>query len=499
MKLNANLHPLKIAAAAMFLVFYATSLLSQTDIAWSEPIPVAASTFGASSPKLATLPNGEVVAIWGKSGSSPKIYFSRKAGDSFETPIQLSTSGIPPDIYGFGGLDLAVSGNKIFVVFENFDTGVHLLRSEDGGQTFLPPTSVFDPPAGDWTTLASIAVDGAGNPIVSVIRELATETEARYIVVRSEDGGASFLPPVVGSEPADGEFVCECCPSDMVVAGDSVWLVFRNNDNNLRDVWVTRSTDHAATFDAATDVDETDWMVDACPISGPRLQRLANDSLLAVWMSGASGQGRIYSATLHSGTMSKGWQFPLPASNATGLQSFPSIAGNGDTLCVIWEETGFGGNGGELVYKFSETGATGLMDYPPTNLTQAPGNQKYPDLRFANGAFHLIYQTGGALVYRRGPLAIINAASETPTPSPLFELLSNPASGSVLIKMHTIGQANLSLASSTGQAVEHWPLNVVSAGATVQLSLPSAIRAGFYFLSMEKNGVRWTEKLVMLK
>ncbi|MCF8244221.1 MAG: T9SS type A sorting domain-containing protein [Saprospiraceae bacterium] len=495
---KALLQQPRLAAAAMFVALFTLPITAQTtDVVWSEPIPVATSTFGSSSPKIGQLASGEIVAVWGKSGSSPKIYFSRLVNDSFEVPLQLSTGGITPDIYGFGGLGMAVSGNKIFVVFENFDSGVHVLRSEDGGQTFLPPVSVFDPPAGDWTTLASVAADGQGNPIVSVIRELATETEARYIVVRSTDGGASFLPPVIGSEPADGEYVCECCPSEMVVAGDSVWLVFRNNNDNLRDIWVSRSTDAAASFDMATDVDDTDWMVNACPISGPRLKKIGNDSLLAVWMSGATGQGRIYGATLHGGTMEKGWQFGFTPTNASGLQSFPSIAGNGDTLCVVWEESGFGANAGEMLFSFSITGAAGLAAYPPGFVEQAPGNQKYPDIFFDDGIFHLIYQTGGALAYRRGVMAIINSSVEKTPQLPDFELLSNPTTGFVLVKMNEPGQANLALFSSTGQVVAQWPLGAVSAGAILKLPLSTGIPAGLYFLKMEKGGLVWTEKLVV--
>lgn len=496
--LKTLLPQLRIVAAAITVAFFVKSAAAQTDVYWSTPIQVATSTFGAASPKIGMLANGDLVAIWGKSGSGPKIYFTRKAGDNFEAPVQLNTGGISPDIYGFGGLDLAVSGNKIFIVFENFGAGIHLLRSEDGGQTFLPPTNVYTPPTGDWTTLASVTADGQGNPIVSVIRELVNETEARYIVVRSTDGGASFLPPVVASEPANGEYVCECCPSDMVVAGDSLWLVFRNNDNNLRDIWVSRSTDAGATFDTATDVDESDWVLNACPISGPRLHSIGNDSLLAVWMSGATGLGRIYAATLHGTTMEKGWQFNLAPTNANSLQSFPSIAGSGDTLCVVWEESGFGGNAGEILYNFSTTGAAGLSAYTPAMVGQAtPGNQKYPDLLFKNGVFHLIYQTGGALAYRRGPVAIVNSSTSQTPPKPGFELLTNPTSGLVLVKMQTIGEAQFTLLDANGQTAERWQQAATSKGETLQLQLPVAIPGGIYFLKMEKDGLVWMEKLVV--
>jgi hypothetical protein len=485
-----------VLAALLALIVAEQTTAQTTDIVWSQPVSVASASFGAASPKIGKLENGRTAAVWGKTGSSPKIYFTTGDGTNFEPPVQLNTGGVDPDIYGFGGLDLAVFGDKIFVVFENFDAGIHLLRSEDGGATFLPPVTVFDPPPIDWTTLASIAVDGQGNPIISVIRELSTEINARYIVLRSENGGESFLPPVVASEPADGEYVCECCPSDMVVAGDSIWLVFRNNFNNLRDIWVSRSDDLAASFTTACDVDATDWMLNSCPISGPQLQKIGNDSLLAVWMSGATGQSRIYAATLHGGTMTKGWQFDFPVTNANGLQVFPAVGGSGDTLCVVWEESGFGTNGGELVYKFSQTGAQGLVQYTAANLTQAVGNQKYPSLTFKDGVFHLLYQSSGALEYRSGHLAIINGASQQFGAVKPFELMANPANSAISLRAMEGGKAQLGLYNATGQPVQQWTADF-GMGEMLQLPLANNINSGLYFLRIEKEGRKWVEKVVV--
>ncbi len=444
---------------------------------------------------MGLLSDGRLVAVWGKPGSSPKIYFAHGDGSSFETPVQLNTAGIPPDIYGFGGLDMAVFENKIFVVFENFDLGVQLLRSEDGGATFLPPVSVYDPPASDWTTLASVAVDAQGNPMVSVIQALASEENARYIMVRSEDGGASFLPPVVASEPAAGEYVCECCPSDIRVAGDTVWLVFRNNFDNLRDIWVSRSTDGGASFTDACDVDATDWVVNACPISGPQLHDLGNDSLLAIWMSAATGPGRIYAATLHGGTMQKGWQFDMPAINSNALQSFPVVAGKGDTICVVYEETGFGVNGAELVYRFSNLGIQNLATVPSANFTQSLGNQRYPSLLFDGETFHLLYQSGGSLDYRRGNMAIINVTTGSLAPGKPVRLVSNPVSTEIVLEVLTEAPMRFSLLSSLGEVVEDWQETNYSLHEIIHLGKASSL-VGLYFLRIETAGKVWVEKLV---
>ena len=208
----------------------AISAISQNGIYWSAPIEVAPSSFGNKSSRVALLSDGSPVAIW---GNGSKIYFSHFENGNFTTPIQINTNGISPDIYTFGGLGLATFGDKIFIVFEDFATGVHLVRSDNGGQTFELPVSVFDPPPGEWATIPSVGTDDMGNPLVSVLWELDNETNARYVMIRSDNGGQTFGLPAVASDPADGEYVCECCPSDIYSKGNEVFLVFRNNDNNL--------------------------------------------------------------------------------------------------------------------------------------------------------------------------------------------------------------------------------------------------------------------------
>ena len=206
-----------------FFCFFFNITVAQNGIYWSPPIEVASPLFDDKSPRIALFDDGSPAVIWGK-GST--IYFSRMEGSNFTTPFEINTNGVSPDIYGFGGIDLAIFENKIFIVYEDFVTGVHLVCSHDGGQTFELPVSVFDPPAGEWATLPSVGTDDLGNPLVSVLRELTNETQARYVMMRSNDGGQTFGPPVVASEPADGEYVCECCPSTIYSKGDDVFLVF---------------------------------------------------------------------------------------------------------------------------------------------------------------------------------------------------------------------------------------------------------------------------------
>jgi hypothetical protein len=308
-------------------------------------------------------------------------------------------------MFGFGGYDVALDGNRVFVVFEQASSGIWLTRSDDGAQTFQAPVQVQGPASGGGVTIASLTVDGTGNPVVSYIR---VKNEATYQVRRSPDGGDTWGDPVTANLPAPGGAVCECCSSDLWASGDSIWIVFRNNNQNLRDIWVSRSTNLAASFDEATDVDNTDWHTNTCPISGPPLARSGND-LLQVWMSQASGMARVYCSALQAGTMQSGAQIDFP--NVPGpqvWQTFPEIAAAGDTVGVVFLE-----KSREVVFYHSTSGITGLQG-TPQRFSLPNHTFQFPSLAYRNGIFHLIYTdaTADKVLYRRGVLTQSSAVQE---------------------------------------------------------------------------------------
>jgi len=485
---------IKMAFLFLLCVSAPMGAIAQNGIYWSEPIAVAESSFGNYSPRIALLADGTPAALWGKNA---KIYFSKMQGNEFSAPLEINTNGISPDVYNFGGIDLAADGDRVFVTFEDFTAGIFFILSENGGETFELPVNVFDPPSGEWATLPSVGIDGQGNPLVSVLREKSNETNARYIMMRSDDGGLTFGPPVVASEPALGEYVCECCPSDIYAKGDQVWLVFRNNNNNLRDMWVSRSDDLGINFTAATDVDATDWILNSCPISAPRMAPLAGDSLATAWMSGASGDDRVYFSTLNGQTMEKGVEIPLPQLGA-GSQRRPDIAGRNDTLGIVWEETGFGVNSTDLMFAFSKNGTDGLVTNV-VNITDASGYQRFPSLMYSNGYFHLIYaDASGSVYYQKGTVSEVNSANTVLAAPSLLKVISQPATnGKILLQL--VGEITkpleLSLLNMEGRIVKEQKLSPPAEG--VFAFETGNVPAGVYIVQARSGNLSWAEKVVV--
>ena len=480
----------------LLTLFLCSTLDAQPRMEWSESEQIAVGT-GAISPILDLFDDGTPALIWGVGN---QIFFSKHILGKFNTPIQISTAGLSPSIYSFGGLDLAIQQDNVYVVFETFGQGLFLLKSSDGGITFGPPISIYAAPTGHWNTLASITINEDGHILVSSIFETQSETKGTIQLSRSLDGGTTFLPPVLVNGSANGNYVCECCPPDVYTSENDIWIIFRNNDENLRDMWIAKSSTNGDTFDIAVDVDDTDWVLNACPISGPKLTSLSGDSLISVWASGAQGGLKIWASTVDGNTMQKGAEIQIPQTNANALQSNPNIAGKNDTIGIAWQESGFGINGTDILFSLSLDGSAEITQ-DITNLSESIGLQSYPSLKYMKGAFHLAYRAGAGIIYRKGKVVNVSGISEPTINSLCFSVIEQP------IRNHNIRLRSNCLESATvveitlfnlqGKVMQRWPSSTMTVGNEIDLQLTTDIK-GSHFIEVRTQHEKWLNKVLVL-
>ena len=139
-------------------------------------------------------------------------------------------------------------------------------------------------------------------------------SKARYVVARSTDFGNSFLPDVPASRYSGGD-VCDCCPASLITSGNTAAMLYRDNLNNLRSMWAGVSTDNCQTFPTGMSTDHTNWMINACPSSGPD-GIIIGDSLYSVFMSGVTGDARCY---LNAASLEETSDLLLPAKIYIGI------------------------------------------------------------------------------------------------------------------------------------------------------------------------------------
>lgn len=467
----------KVLPLIPLLLCWASNVgFAQTQLVWDDSLVVRATPHYITAPRVKVLVgNGTPLAVWGESSSPAKIWCSRLENGQFSAPVSVVTTDPPPTLFGFGGFDVAVNGLQVFVVFERLGEGIFLARSDDGGQTFLSPVQVEGPAEGSFASFASIAADEQGNVFVNYIQGKNGNTT--HQMRHSNDAGLTFAPAVEASAPADGTKVCECCIAAPLASEGNVWLAFRNNDANIRDHWVSRSTDVGETFDLAVDVDNSDWLINVCPISGPRMA-LSGDSLAVVWKTGAGGGSKVFLSTLHAATLLPGQQIRLgDAAQLSENQNQPDIAASGDTVGIVFQENT------RLAFSFSVGNVAALAENYVHWETSGQTLQ-YPSLAFHDGSFHLAYTNGtaGEVIYRRGRLLpVVGTKAAQSAASLSVSIFPNPsADGLFWLKSDSIDLLECVVWDAFGNRIAHRPLN----RANTQIAL-TGLLPGIYFLQIK--------------
>jgi hypothetical protein len=463
-------------ASLFLLLFTATAATAQTlDITLSPPVTVAGgSTYGSMRPRISLVNGNEPLVAWGKNAAP--AYIARWNGSGFASPVAVTPPGVIVYAGSSEGPEVAGRGDTAYVVFSSLPTTagkIYCVRSTDGGQTWSDSVRIHSQ---DSLTPYSptVVIGKGGNPYVSYEAAYGTNlTSPHQYVVRSADGGQSFLPDVIGSSASIGE-PCECCPPVLTLRDTTVYLLYRNNASNIRECYVATSTDNGLTFGTPTKVDFSNYNINSCPSSGPDML-LNGDSLTGVWMSKYGNTNRIYSGTMNALTGQFGYNRladPSPPVSGFG-QARPAIAGRNDTLAVVWDD---GRNGNiDCWVSLSVSGVPGLQTRVQVNDTASDaGTQSNCDVAYDGTKFHFVYTDGvtNSIIYRTGTINGFVGINEqqqetgiTLFPNPVADVLRVQASSDETLTI-TDAQGKIKTVMQTVKGQTHsldvktWPAGV---------------------------------------
>jgi hypothetical protein len=431
-------------AAALFC---SAQLFAQTSISWSDPVDCSMSGMGYFRPRIAMNGNGVPVVIWGR--TSPAANYAAVFGDvSFSPPVMVHPAGVAPAVADWQGSEIAADGNTVWMTLKATPENsmpMYIVRSDDGGFTW-GDTLRISSSEGPWSRFPNVAVSPGNDPVVQYMGFEPDFLEPHYAV--SHMMGNTFMAPVNVSAPfAPGE-VCDCCPSGIAASGENVVSMYRNNGSNVRTIWAATSEDGGASFDNGAQVDPTNWVINACPSSGPDAY-IVGDSIRYVYMSGAVDGAKVYVGSAHFPDLATGVGQRLTGAAGMMLENFPRIAGSGDTLGIVWQQSMSAQI--EVLFSWSVTGIAGLSEPDTVNITLS-GAQKTPDIAYENGMFHIVWSDVGAQVVRyRSATLTSNVGVEEQAVEPV-RAWPVPASTSV----HVTGArswSNMRLVDATGRSV----------------------------------------------
>ncbi len=442
-------------------LFACLSLLSievfSQSLTWGNEIIVAnGNTYGYTRPRIAVTTGNIPVVMWGGGMGTEPVYFARWNGTGFNMPATVTPNNVDPAVMTWQGPDMAANGNNVFIVYKRepeLTNNIYAQKSIDGGVTWSDTTRV-DGMNGPYSRFPSIAVSSLGNPAVMFMSFDMSFGNAEYVVTNSVNGGLTFPMPVNVSSLGSSN-VCDCCPGYIEIDGINQAAAWRRNNNNMRDMWSGISTNAGLTFPTGMDVDNTNWMLSNCPSSGPD-PYLNNDSLFTVFMSGATGDNRIYFNTKNITNQQNGYTALLnPNVPSANIQNYPFIAGNGDTLVVVWQESS-GGNV-NVYCAWSVTGSADLFNTIVMVNSSMNGIRQNPHVAYSNGTLHFVFAdvSNGNAVYRKATITSPSSIDEQNSTLSL-RTYPNPSNGNVTLDLSSLqGQpATVKLSDMSGRVIE---------------------------------------------
>ena len=401
-------------------------------ILWQQEIHVSdGSLFGNSRPRIVLTNNDVPVVFNGKAGGG--IVSSRWNGSSFNSPISILPEGVSAYLTSWTGPSVASKGDTIFIVFKALplETGhVYLIKSYNGGISYSDTIRADNHDQGvAW--LPAIQCDEIGNPTVIYMAHDSIWVHPRYMINHSIDQGSTFIGEidVAASIP---EEACDCCPAEYVIKGNKHALLFRNNENNIRDVFAVYSSDDGATYSNFSNIDQLNWNVNFCPSTGPH-GIFTSEKLISVFASKASGNYKVYvsNTDLSLGLGNSNLSVMIPPANNAGSQNYPRISGNGDTVLVVWQEAETS-NYDIMCSWTTNDSLVNLTTNKEIINTLTSGTQSNPDIAFKNNKIHVVYQDApsGDVIYNCGSFNTLNNLELTNqlvmiSPNPSFDGMFN--------------------------------------------------------------------------
>jgi hypothetical protein len=146
--------------------------------------------------------------------------------------------------------------------------------------------------------------DMDGKPAALWLDGRNTQPDSGHDHADGSDGGdamtlrsASFAgvdgagDPILADQTIADERVCDCCQTDVAMAGATPVAVYRNrSEDEIRDIYITRWTGERWTEGQAVAADR--WKIAGCPVNGPAIAA-DPDTVAVAWFTAANDVPRV--------------------------------------------------------------------------------------------------------------------------------------------------------------------------------------------------------------
>ena len=207
---------------------------------------------------------------------------------------------------------------------------VMLSRSNDGGENWTAPLRPHDDGTPTEHGFVSLYPQG---PATGLVWLDGRKTPDSGMTLRTATVDAEMS---LSNEAEIDALVCDCCQTDVAVAGQGPVLVYRDRtEGEVRDVYVARQLD--GVWQPGTPIADNGWVIDGCPVNGPAIDASGNNVAVA-WFTAAEPQAAVYVAV--SGNDGQSFGDPIRISNRRAVGHVGVAIINDESFAVSWMESG---------------------------------------------------------------------------------------------------------------------------------------------------------------
>ena len=314
--------------AAILCVIFANSILPVHSADDADRVSTARIPGGLKAGKAQAGPDGAIHVV-ADSDAGPQYVVSRDGGKTFSTPIPIVDPAARKPGLKFIAWDLAVGKeSRVHVALGTNAWQLKLPKEEwgyfyaalaPGAKAFTPVRNINHKPSEGF----SIAAGDRGAVV-------ATFLAGKIYTMSSRDGGATFSEP---AEPDASWNPCKCCTTSVAYGTDGkLALLYREETNNDRDVWLSLIDPSGKGKASHTRISITPWKIAACPMTYFTVVPNAK-GYIAAWPT----KGQIYFAQLDKdGTVLPPGEIKTPGTNGMRTGVTALTAADGATL-IAWK------------------------------------------------------------------------------------------------------------------------------------------------------------------
>jgi hypothetical protein len=409
------------------IIIFLVTILSLSTATGSEGIrqfsfePAGRVLVKGSYPQLGVRASGDLFLLRLKERNL-WLQTSSDGGDSFDEGLRVNDGGEVASHAENTPLMVVRSMREFYVLWTAEEEGHHrsslrLATSTNWGRSFGKSIPV-DPTGTASQSFYTLSVGPDGAVYAAWLdgrdRERSKSGSSALYLARSTNRGQSFEKSVRVALN-----VCPCCrPSIAFTDAKTVHIAWRGvHDDDIRDIFVTTSTDGGATFATPTRVAEDDWRINGCPHSGPSLATMGG-KLFVAWRTVTGNRGRVYIAS--SGDNGSHFSAKLEAGAGLHDANHPQLLALDGSVGLVFqarEASGQDGWGKFNIY-FRQVDRNDSLS-PLQRLRHAAGSATYPTLLFERPDHLFVAWTEGTedgqkVVMARGRQTAANPVNPQP-------------------------------------------------------------------------------------